>query len=55
MGDIKFIQSVINAEIDFNKSFNIERIKYDTYNPFEKYYSFETISKVVNKLDLLLK
>ena len=49
MFDEVFINAICNVEGDLAINRSVDKIKYDTYNPFLKYYKLETILKVVEK------
>ena len=44
-----FIEEVCNISISNIENIRIDKLKYDTYNPFSKYYSYDVIEKAVNK------
>ena len=46
-----FIEEVCNVSVSNIEKLKIDKLKYDTYNPFSKYYSYQVIEKAVNKFN----
>ena len=43
------ISKIYNVDVSIIKSLDIEKIKYDTHNPFSKYYSLKVVNDAILK------
>lgn len=49
--DKEIISRICDVDLSVLPNLNLERLKYDTCNPFSKYYSLDIINKVVQKFN----